>query len=224
MFLQIWFLPLSFFFFASLRLSSLLHLSSSPSSSSCFLSPCLIHAHIHTKLNSVSWGWVYCLVCLFALPPLCSLLFSVCFVVLCTEAEMQIECRQFALGEDCVSTLGIYLTKKKTFIYLHMTRHIKLYLPLKHDVWGIFHQIFEAQYLRGNLLFPLYWCFQLTSIQNAFFSIIISSCIKYWWIINLAMFLTSTKQPKNLFSVWKPLLILCLPPPLLLVNNSTFSL
>lgn len=34
-------------------------------------------------------------------PPLCSLLFSVCFVVLCREAEMQIECRQFALGEEC---------------------------------------------------------------------------------------------------------------------------
>lgn len=57
---------------------------------------------------------------------------------------MQIECRQFALGEDCVSTLGIYLTEK-TLIYLHMTRWIKLYRKstkckvfsirdLKHDI------------------------------------------------------------------------------------------
>lgn len=171
MFLQIWFLPLSFFFFAALRLSSLLHLSSSPSSSSCFLSPCLIHAHIHTKLNSVSCGWVYCLVCLFALPPLCSLLFSVCFVALCTEAEMQIECRQFALGEDCVSTLGIYLTKKKKKnIHLFTHDQTDKTLPtVKARSVRYFPSKIWSMIFKDNLLFPLYWYFLLTLIHNAFF-------------------------------------------------------
>lgn len=77
----------------SLRFCICLHL---PRSSLTFLT------NTHTVKQCLLW-----LSLLFGLslrsPPLRSLLFSVCFVVLCRAAEMQIECRQFALGAECAA-------------------------------------------------------------------------------------------------------------------------
>lgn len=87
------------------------------------LSGSLFDTHTHTHKVKLSLWW---LSLLFGLsvrsPPLCSLLFSVCFVVLCMEAEMQIECRQFALGEDFAhAPLGICLTK-----HIHLFTHDRM--------------------------------------------------------------------------------------------------
>lgn len=92
--------PSVFPFSASLCLSRALHLSSSPLVLP-WLSVSLFDAHTHTNRVKLRLLW---LGLLFGLslrsPPLRSLLFSVCFVALCTEAEMQIECRQFVVGEQ----------------------------------------------------------------------------------------------------------------------------
>lgn len=93
--------PSVFPFSASLCLSRSLHLSSSPLVLP-WLAVSLFDAHAHTNRVKLRLLWSGLLFGLsLRSPPLRSLLFSVCFVALCREAEMQIECRQFVVGEEC---------------------------------------------------------------------------------------------------------------------------
>lgn len=73
------------------------------------------HTHTQVKLCLLWWSLLFGL-CLRS-PPLCSLLFSVCFVVSCSAAEMQIECRQFALGEECAQHPRCLFNKTHSSIY-----------------------------------------------------------------------------------------------------------
>lgn len=141
MFLQIWFLPLSFVFSAALCLSPFLHLSSSPSSSPRFLSRSSMHMHTlhrHTQSQTLSlvvefivWSvssfspsvlpFVFCMFC--------------CIVQRDWDADrMQTVCPGWRVR---TSTLGVCLTK-----HIRLFTHDQMYKTLlfKHRAWGVFHQ------------------------------------------------------------------------------------